>query len=50
MAHRTGFSARSLREYLAAGGFVNIRVERKDLNLWAVAYKPPQDPPPDQSP
>jgi ubiquinone/menaquinone biosynthesis C-methylase UbiE len=40
MAHKTGFSARTLAQKLAACGFEKIRVERRNLDLWAVAYKP----------
>jgi SAM-dependent methyltransferase len=40
MAHRTGFTANSLSQKLAACGFRNVRVDRKNLDLWAIAYKP----------
>jgi SAM-dependent methyltransferase len=40
MAHKTGFSALTLAQKLAACGFQNIQVERRNLDLWAVAYKP----------
>lgn len=40
MAHRTGFSAQTLAAKLTASGFERIRVGRRRLDLWAVAYKP----------
>jgi SAM-dependent methyltransferase len=40
MAHKTGFSAHTLALKLAACGFQRVRVERRDLDLWATAYKP----------
>ena len=40
MAHRTGFSAQTLGRKLTACGFEKIRVVRKDLDLWAKAFKP----------
>lgn len=39
MAHKTGFSAVSLANKLIAAGFVNITIQRSDLNLWAKAFK-----------
>jgi ubiquinone/menaquinone biosynthesis C-methylase UbiE len=39
MAHKTGFSAQTLSQKLAACGFQDIRVERRGLDLWAVGYK-----------
>lgn len=40
MAHRTGFSARTLGRALVAAGFAQYSVqrERRTLNLWAIAY------------
>jgi SAM-dependent methyltransferase len=41
MAHRTGFTARTLAQVLANAGFDRIKVERgKSFDLWAVGYKP----------
>ncbi len=40
MAHRTGFTAETLKNKLMDAGFVNVEVCREDLNLWAKAYKP----------
>jgi len=41
MAHRTGFTARTLAQTLANAGFDRIKVERgKAFDLWAVGYKP----------
>ena len=40
MAHRTGYTADSLGKKFAASGFQQINVERKNLDLWVVAYKP----------
>ena len=45
MAHKTGFTARSLAGHLKASGFSNIKVERKGFDLWAVAYHMHQDDP-----
>ena len=43
MAHRTGFTARTLGQTLANAGFERIKVERgKSFDLWAVGYKPAQ--------
>lgn len=39
MAHRTGFTARTLAKHLASVGFSNIKVQRKGWDLWAMAYK-----------
>jgi predicted SAM-dependent methyltransferase len=41
MAHRTGFTARTLHKVLVEAGFVevNLRVGRS-FDLWATAYKP----------
>ena len=42
MAHRTGFTQRSLAQQLIAGGFARASVQRDvpHFNLWAVAWKP----------
>lgn len=42
MAHRTGFTARSLTQRLRAAGFCDIKVERnpRDMALWAHARRP----------
>lgn len=42
MAHRTGFTAKTLREKFQAVGFVDAQVERKqkEFALWASARKP----------
>ena len=39
MAHRTGFTARSLGATLCRAGFSEVRVQRTDWNLWAFAQK-----------
>jgi hypothetical protein len=39
MAHRTGFTAGSLSEKLAAAGFRKVSVDRRDFSLWAIANK-----------
>jgi predicted SAM-dependent methyltransferase len=41
MAHRTGFTARSLHKLLIEAGFVEISVrQRTSFDLWATSYKP----------
>ena len=41
MAHRTGFTARSLEALLVAAGFTPVRVIRDNhLALWATAHRP----------
>jgi hypothetical protein len=40
MAHRTGFTAETLKNKLIDAGFIDVAVSREDLNLWAKAYKP----------
>jgi SAM-dependent methyltransferase len=40
MAHRTGFTARSLAQKLGRTGFGHIEVERKEMALWATALRP----------
>ncbi|MCS6812090.1 MAG: methyltransferase domain-containing protein [Cyanobacteria bacterium] len=39
MAHRTGFTGKTLLNKLSAAGFATIRVWQTDLALWTVAYK-----------
>lgn len=43
MAHKTGFTATSLRSKLIRAGFagVRVRVERRGFSLWAVGFKSP---------
>jgi SAM-dependent methyltransferase len=44
MAHRTGFTARTLHKLLSEAGFVEISLRRgTSFDLWATAYKPGQD-------
>lgn len=40
MAHRTGFTAKTLDQSLRAAGFTEVRVQRNNFALWAVAHKP----------
>lgn len=41
MAHRTGFTARTLQKVLTEAGFVGITVRRGSaFDLWATAFKP----------
>jgi SAM-dependent methyltransferase len=41
MAHRTGFTARTLHKLLSEAGFVEISLRRgTSFDLWATAYKP----------
>jgi ubiquinone/menaquinone biosynthesis C-methylase UbiE len=41
MAHRTGFTARTLTQVLVSAGFERVRVERgKSFDLWAKGHKP----------
>lgn len=40
MAHRTGFSARTLGSKLREAGFVDVEVKRKSLALWGEGHKP----------
>lgn len=40
MMHRTGFTAKTLRQKLEASGFGDVRVEREGFDLWAAGYKP----------
>ena len=44
MAHRTGFTAKTLGAKLVRAGFRPVRVRRKGFDLWAVGYKPAADP------
>jgi len=39
MAHRTGFSAQTLRQKMENAGFDNVTIRQEDLNLWATGYK-----------
>ncbi len=39
MAHKTGFTAATLRKKLEVAGFQRIDVQRQGWNLWARAYK-----------
>lgn len=40
MAHRTGFTATTLKNALERESFERVRVERKGFDLWGVGYKP----------
>ena len=42
MAHKMGFSARSLASHLLSAGFCNVNVRRDWVDLWARAYKLPE--------
>ncbi|MGI0486008.1 class I SAM-dependent methyltransferase [Pantanalinema rosaneae CENA516] len=39
MAHRTGFTAETLRQHLATAGFQRIETSTVEFNLWAIGYK-----------
>jgi hypothetical protein len=39
MAHRTGFTAKTLGAKLRSVGFVDVSVQRLDFALWANASK-----------
>lgn len=39
MAHRTGFTARTLGAKLERAGFTSVRVRRRGFDLWATGYK-----------
>jgi ubiquinone/menaquinone biosynthesis C-methylase UbiE len=39
MAHRTGFTAKTLAGALGRAGFCQVQVEREGFNLWALADK-----------
>ncbi len=44
MAHRTGFTARSLEDALRRAGFASVRVVRDEgFALWATAFVAPAD-------
>jgi SAM-dependent methyltransferase len=40
MAHKTGFTARSLQQLLTAAGFAGVTLSREGFALWARAFKP----------
>jgi SAM-dependent methyltransferase len=40
MAHKTGFTARTLRQLLTDAGFSGVALQREGFALWARAYKP----------
>jgi SAM-dependent methyltransferase len=40
MAHRTGFTARTLRQLLIEAGFIGVAIQREGFSLWARAFKP----------
>ena len=40
MAHKTGFTARTLRSLLVEAGFAGVTLQREGFALWARAYKP----------
>jgi len=41
MAHKTGFTARTLRKKLESAGFTQVRVERgQSYDLWGIGLKP----------
>lgn len=40
MAHRTGFTARTLQTLLVNAGFTAVTLQREGFALWARAYKP----------
>jgi SAM-dependent methyltransferase len=40
MAHKTGFTARTLRALLVDAGFAGVTLQREGYALWARAYKP----------
>ena len=40
MAHRTGFTARTLHDQLAVAGFTQVTLRRDGFALWAQAVKP----------
>ena len=41
MAHKTGFTAKTLGLHLRDTGFTNIKVNRDWVDLWAIGYKMP---------
>jgi SAM-dependent methyltransferase len=40
MAHRTGFTARTLGQLLVEAGFTGVALQREGFSLWARAFKP----------
>lgn len=40
MAHRTGFTATTLRNAFMREGFEPVKVQREGFELWAIAYRP----------
>ena len=40
MAHKCGFTAKTLRSLLASTGFVDLELRRSEFDLWARAHKP----------
>ena len=40
MAHKTGFTARTLRQLLIDAGFAGVTLQRDGFALWARAFKP----------
>lgn len=40
MAHKTGFTARTLTQLLTEAGFTGVALQREGFALWARAYKP----------
>jgi SAM-dependent methyltransferase len=40
MAHKTGFTARTLRQLLGEAGFAEVTVQRENFALWARGFKP----------
>ena len=45
MAHKTGFTAKTLAQHLLAAGFSNVIVSRRWLDLWAVGFNLAEDHP-----
>lgn len=39
MAHKTGFTAKTLAKHMLSAGFSNVQVNRRWLDLWAIGYK-----------
>lgn len=39
MAHKTGYTAKTLGRYLTDSGFRSIRISRDWINLWAIGHK-----------
>jgi SAM-dependent methyltransferase len=42
MAHKSGFTARTLMRLLVDAGFAGVTLQREGFALWARAYKPPR--------